>query len=822
MKHEESITKIIVLTGYILLIVLLLGGIVGVILQIHKLSKIGKDKDESGDLITVSYVLATLYKAESIGNAAYAPNAEIDYALFNKKDSLVDVVKNGISYLKQHADNEDFIQKLDTVEILLAQKAVNELKIIQLLDSIMKLPLQRRQVTTVLSQSELTNLTNVIKNRDTRLLDSTRLVTKTKTFGQKFGDLFRTHTTDSVLVKNMQKSDTVEDILPISFTLDTISQYVTDFMFQRSKKILQMTATLSARQLELQSTNEILFNKINVILRSLEEREFRTKEQFTQEQNKALLRSNRIGYFVALAAIAIAIIFIISTIRLINRQQNYRKKLEQSNEKIEKLLKSREWLLLSISHDIKAPISSILGYADLLDQKNNLFENEKEYILNLKNSSLQVLELVNNLINFHKIEQGKLSATISEMSPYNLVNEVFTSFKPIAQTKNLKFILKNDFSENLLCKSDFLFINNILNNLISNALKFTENGEIEICGNLKQSGSENELIFSVRDTGIGIAAEDLQKLFTEFERAQSSEIQHIEGSGLGLSISQRLTESIGGKISVNSTKGKGSTFTLSVPVNEFKIQKNFNQNLENKEIKHKNLLFIDDDILMLKICEKMAQQLNCTTYTVNNIDDVVKILNTNMIDIVFCDLKMPKESGFSFVETIRNTIKNPPLCVAISASEIYSEKELKENGFAGFLHKPFKISELDLIMNQLLNEKELSKEQQTENHIDFTPLINYAVGDKEASAMIMRTFITENVNIVHEIEQAISDGDNVLLQNLAHKILPRMQMINNQEIVKILGDLEHGKTETAKKQNLMQLIEKINAQAQEFIEKSLS
>ncbi|MCL2597444.1 MAG: hybrid sensor histidine kinase/response regulator [Paludibacter sp.] len=825
MKYDEIKTKITIVLGYILLIVLLLVGITSITYQVKKLSVIKKEKDESENLITVSYVLATLYKAESFRNIAYASNEQTNYRAYNQSDSLISIVKKGITYLKYHSENQEFSQKLDSVDVLLVLKTDNEQKIMQLVDSIMNLPMQKRMHTTVLSKKELDNLSSVIKNRDMRLMDSTHVVTKTKSFGEKFGDLFRRHTTDSVHIQKSQQSDTVTGIIPIDITLDTISEFITDYIFERKREVFKMTAALSARQLELQSTNEMLFNKINQILRSLEEHELQTKEQIAQKEKEMLLISNRIGYIIAFVAIIIAISFIIITLRLINQQQNYRKKLENQNEEIEKLLKTREWLMLAMSHDIKAPISSIIGYADMLE-KSNLNEKEKKYIVNLKNSSLQVIELVNNLINFHKMEQGKLSANFSEVSPYNIVNEIFTSFKPIAKAKNLNLILKNAFPENLLCQTDFIFVNQIVNNLVFNALKFTSNGEVEISGQLGHNENRNELIISVRDTGIGIAPDDIKKLFNEFERAQSSEIQHIEGSGLGLSISKKLAELIDGKISVTSTKGQGSTFTLCVAVQDVILHKNISQRNKQKT-SNKKLLFIDDDLLMLKVCQQMAEQLNFNAYTTDNVNDMFNILNNNRIDIIFCDLKMSETNGFLMINNIKNNIENPPLVVALSASATYSEKELKQNGFGGFLQKPLNISDLESIISQLILNKKNEKKRENQSielhhDIDFTSLIAYAQGDNSASKMILETFISENTKIAQQIERAIIKGNKVLIQNLAHKILPRMRMINNLEIVDILHKIEKGETTIAKKDNLTQLIEEVNVNAQQFIDNNLN
>ncbi|MDR2824624.1 MAG: response regulator [Prevotellaceae bacterium] len=816
-KHSESKTKVIILTGYILLIALLLAGIVGITYQMQKLSEMEKNNSESENLITVGYVLATLYKAESIGNIVYAPNFTIDYTMLGRKDSLVAVVKNGIAELKKRADNGDLTQKLDTVEILLAQKTDNERQIVKLLDSIMKLPMQQRQITTVLSQKELAHLATVIKNRDTRLMDSTRVVIREKTFGEKFGDLFRSKTKDSLIVRHSQNAETEDELVPVSVTLDTISQYVTDFLYERSRKSLQMVATLSVRQMELQSTNETLFGKINMILRSLEQREFRTKQQLAQEQNHALLRSNSIGNIVALAALAIAILFIITTIRLLNKQRDYRQQLEKQNAQIENLLKLREWMILSISHDIKAPTSSILSYANLLS-KNDLPQNRQNYIANMKNSSLQVLELVNNLLNFHKLEQRELVAKISDFMPYEHANEVFFRFKSVAQSKNLEYGIKNSLPENLQCKSDILFINQIVNNLISNALKYTEKGKIELETRFEQTEGKNELIFSVTDTGIGISANDLSQLFDKFERTQASEIQRIEGFGLGLAISQKLAELLNGQISVQSEKGKGSTFTLRVPANDVQILENVPQNAEQKQIVKKKLLFIDDDLLMLKVCEEMTKEAGCEPYATDKVNNVVNILNNNKIDIVFCDIKMPEMSGFALAENIRKNVKNPPPLVALSAIATRTDDELYKKGFADFLQKPFSINELNAVINKLANADTPTK---TATPANFTSLLNYALGDRKASKMILRTFIDENVNIVQKIETAIANRDNAQIKDLAHKLLPRMQMINNQEIIKILCALELGKTTTFAKQNLMQLIEKVNQEALEFIENGL-
>ncbi|MDR1652627.1 MAG: response regulator [Prevotellaceae bacterium] len=825
MRHDELKTKIIVLTGYILLIILLLVGIVGITYQIQRMSKINKNNNESQNLITVSYVLATLYSAESIGSLVYVSNLEIDYALLARKDSLMSVVKNGISELKRHTDNKDFIEKLDTVEILLSQKTDNELKIIQLLNTIMKLPLQQRQITTILSKKELAHLATVIKNRDSRLMDSTRVVVRQKSFGEKFGDLFRSQTKDSLFLQTVQNTEIDEEIVPLSVTLDTISQFVTDFIYERNRKSFKMAAMLSMQQIELQSTNETLFGKINIILRNLEEREFFTKEQLIREQNATLFNSNKIGNIVTLAALIISISVIVITMRLINRQRDYRRQLEKQNAQIERLLKSREWMMLSISHDIKAPISSIMGYTDLLST-NNKTDSEQNYITNMKNSSLQVLELVNNLLNFHKIEQGKLEAKLSEFIPYQHANEVFMMFKSVARTKKLDFTINNHIPENLQCKSDITFINQIVNNLISNALKFTEEGEINLETKLEQTNGKKELVFSIRDTGIGISPEDLHRLFNEFERIQSSEVQHIEGSGLGLSISHKLATLLDGQITVQSEKGKGSTFRLTIPALDVKMLGGSSQNAVNQRNTKQKLLFVDDDLLMLKVYEEMTKKTGYDPYTTDKANQIVNILENNDIDIVFCDIKMPEINGFALVETVKQNVKSPPPIVALSAVSPCSDSELKAGGFVDFLQKPFDIIELNNIVNKLTGKPQDLKNKDAESktpekRANFTSLLNYALGDHKASEMILRTFISENVNIACKIQTAIDNADNARLKELAHKLLPRMKMINNQEIVKILHALERGETKVAQQYNLTQLIKEVNAEAIEFIKNEL-
>ena len=218
-----------------------------------------------------------------------------------------------------------------------------------------------------------------------------------------------------------------------------------------------------------------------------------------------------------------------------------------------------------ISHEIKAPLSSIIGHIELMSHDKVLPE-DKEHLDNMRTSSEQILDLSNKLMDYHRLEQGKSKVNFVSFAPHRLMEDIYKSFIPLAGRKKLYIHSESDIKADLLFESDPFVITQILNNLINNAIKFTEKGGVSIHSLIDE---KNNLCVTIKDTGIGIRQEDVLKIFDEFERIGNVDDQRqVEGFGLGLPITKQLVDLLGGTIKLNSEPNKGTEFQLAVPLKE--------------------------------------------------------------------------------------------------------------------------------------------------------------------------------------------------------------------------------------------------------------
>ena len=821
--RNESTTKVLILLGYILLVLLAGVGIFSIYGELRKISDV-KMSVGSEEIITVSNVLATLYEVDNNGRYSFS---EITPHQEYIQDSLIQKIKNDLLTLKEKADDSLYISKLDSVEVLIDLKQKNDKQMKILMDSIINLPLeQHKMTTTVLSQKELTDIESVIRTRDMQIIDSTTVVIKQKSFFQKVSDLFSRNAQDSISLNTVQKREMVDSIVPIAYTTDTIAQYVTGYVSKRNYRYSILLSKLSVRQFNMQSTNKVLLAKIDYILKSLEERDAKIQQEIEESKNKVLANSAQIGYTIALAAVIVVLFFLTLTYQFLNKQIKNRKQLEISKARTESLLTNKEQLMLAISHDIKAPLSSIIGFIEILS-KVKLPEKEKYFLQNMQISSEQILELVNNLLDFHKLDLGKFTLNSTNFVPYTFVNDIFQSFVPIAESKSLKIHLTNEIDSSKIYNSDPFRIKQIANNLISNALKFTKKGSVHITAKIKDDKIGQKFIVSVKDTGIGISQEDMQRLFKQYERTEKAEVKEIEGFGLGLAISQRLANLLEGNVTVVSELGKGSTFTLEVPLNfaESKLDTAKHKIIGRNEQKL-NLLFVDDDKVLLNVYFEMLKQLGYEPKLCNSSLEALDQLQNDKFDIVFCDIQMPDMNGFELVERIRNATffraKEIPV-IALSARSDVSLATYKDAGFTTFLPKPFSSQQLLAVIDNLsVNSETNSLERiNLENNMlsaGFSSLIAFAEEDKEAAKLILNTFIEENNDVVLKMKAMLLSNNWEKIQGLAHKLLPRMRMIGDSEIVAILYSIEKGEQNAEKLNAAFSMIEKRNLEAFEYIE----
>lgn len=797
-NKSSSRVKYVVIIGYVLVVAILISGLVSIYHNLVDFSEKKIRNEDLSELLIVGNTISKLYEIESAQNLLNAENAE---GYFHKCDSILPEVKLNLDSLKLLSVDTARAVKLDTIELLLHQKNENLREIVVLLDSIEKAPgITRETVSSYVPRKLNTEISDYLKDRNLLLPEEVQSDT-TVVFGERRGffsrlrDVFVAPTDSTVMIERQSLMSREE----LAMVVDTIVNMVrySERLDLESRKKFQYA--LFDRQTVMSATNSMLTARIDELLKGIEQEELQKSIQLLEDKNRAISGSQRTMYIVSWLALLIAAIFGLMFLIDVNRSQRYRRQLETSNKRIGELLGMREKLMLTISHDIKAPMSSIMGYIELMNADID-HKKKNVYLRNMKNSGEHVLQLVHNLLDYEKLDSGTWLLKEANFNVHHLVKETIGSFEPLAANKDLIYRIDNRLPEDLVSFGDPYVFRQIMSNLISNAIKYTTEGTVEVRVSLTEKDSTPRLTFSVKDTGAGIGEKDRQTIFQEFHQLKSDDPDNrIEGSGLGLAITKRFVDELEGSIRVDSEKGKGSEFTVDLPLNPAQHVETSGEIVGEKEecnIENLSVLLVDDDPVQLTMTLEMLQLKNVNVVKEINPEKVLDILRKKMFDIIFIDIQMPKTDGFALIRNIRTAgidhVKTVPI-IALSAKSGLSGSDIQAAGFTGFLTKPFTSDSLYATVYRYVKGENLPVAVETVDESvpkGIGALIEFVKEDKAASSEILNAFIAETTLNIEQLKNAFKEKDLQTVGMLAHKMLPLFRMTGDKELISLLQRLE--------------------------------
>lgn len=784
--------------GYILLICLLFGAIGYIHQQMTLLTTpTGLEETISNRRKTTHQIVTQLYEAEIIGQTLRIGRLN-EYPKYKRAmkeaSALIDSLQQLLTDTLQQ-------MRLDTVRSLLRNKEQNMVLVLESMKQSPTDELYRQQLDSLIMQQDSILSSTHVRRRVVTHRNSYTIHHKPKKFFRRLADVFSPGKPDSTQVDNIIQEEYTDTIDEAYNPVDTIATMLTSIQHKVFQTRQESMRTLDARINQLRIAGGRVSQRVNQLLDNIEDDEQKAMEvRIAHEQD---IRQQAAWTMATIAILAVLLVLIFFTIiwRDITRSNHYRKELEKAKLYAENLLVAREKLMLTITHDIKAPAGSIIGYIDLLIR---LVQDRRQqfYLHNMKSSANHLLDLITSLLDYHRLEAGKMDIHPVTFNPHELFESIYTSFLPGAEKKQLTLNFEENIPRTLNLEGDPFRIRQIAENLISNALKFTSQGSITIQVDYEQ----NRFTFRVEDTGCGMSIQEQQRVFQAFTRLQSAQGQ--EGFGLGLSITKKLVELLNGEITIESAPGKGSMFqvVLFLP----KVTKAPITQVEtlSDDKKQWRILLIDDDRIQLNLTEVMIYDLfNHAQHSIPPVikcctqpEELFKLIASETFDIVFTDIQMPAMNGFELLQKLRSLdvpqAKNIPV-IAITARSDMDETDFCTQGFAGCLHKPFNQTELLKIFKTHMQEdwkgntvQTDSKPSDTECTYNFSPLTAFSGDDPAAAHEILETFIGESTKNYERMKQALSNKDMADLCNVAHKMLPTFTMIEARKAIPALQWLE--------------------------------
>ncbi len=375
--------------------------------------------------------------------------------------------------------------------------------------------------------------------------------------------------------------------------------------------------------------------------------------------------------------------------------------LERATLEAEKANRAKSSFLANISHEIRTPINIIIGMNELV-ARDNQSESVKEYVEKIRVAGEMLDALMSNTLDMVKIESGKLEISLDEYKVSSLIAEVEQYARILCQKKNLHFTLESNITQDTFYVGDALAIKQILLNIINNAVKYTNEGTINLSVNNKGINDKKEmLVLTVNDTGRGIKKEDIHKIFEAFKRVDSGKGKYIEGVGLGLSIVKQLLSAMNGDIKVESNVGEGSTFCVEIPqtIVSSKSESSFENTVKMLIAPDVHILAVDDNAENLLLIKKLLKRTNMKIHTAQNASECLNLAKQNKYQLILMDYMMPEYDGIQLLGLLKESISEVPPVIAVTANVVHGTKEhLLNNGFCDYVKKPIAWSALELTL----------------------------------------------------------------------------------------------------------------------------
>lgn len=595
---------------------------------------------------------------------------------------------------------------------------------------------------------------------------------------------------------------------------------------------------LDENTLKINEKNKILNTKIRKIINIIEDEE---RLEIAKNNIEALKKAKYTNFIIATFSISsIALLFLIAVVfyRYVKTTRNYNKALKNARMEAESLAMAKQNFLANMTHELRTPINSILGFTEQLE-RSTLNNEQKEQVTIVKKSSLHLLKVVNEVLDYSKLQAGKFSFERIIFEPRETINEVMDILSPEATRKRINFNYIPEKNIPDFLSGDPFRLQQILLNIVGNAIKFTGSGSVTVT---VRAGKMDEtyclLNIEVKDTGVGIPDQFISRVFDEFEQADNKVDSKYRGTGLGLSISKKLIELQNGSINIFSKVNEGTIANIIIP---YQLSDKEQANALQEEyidpifLKNKKILVVDDEKYNRVLLEKILCNWGVMFHEAENGKQALDLIRNEHWDMVLMDIRMPEISGIEVTKVVRGWNTQLPIIALTASNDKEKEQKCLDAGMNSFISKPFSQNKLLTTLQRFLktNTFDIINIDDTSNGdelmnasiINVNELLKASNGDKIFVKDMIGLFIKSTSEGLNLMKEGVKTFDYNMIKEQAHKISSPCRHVGALLLLKHLKNIE-GLTEgTINWQELTNHIEQAQKEANKVfaeLEKSIN
>ena len=821
-KPNTIRTKVI---GWFLLAALavLLTGIISYNSYKELLRSLDSPVSQGAKLKDLGDILVDITEAEA-KMRAYALSK--DPTQLDDYQQLVASIKQDLGYIKSvEPISNEFNLRVDSVSLLIDEQIDGVSSFIDLKNTINEISFSAKAMEEITNSTDSvptlrTTTTTTTKTTTVEPISPTTEASNSKAKNTRRQQRKRAQEIAKELAKLEQEPQVQTETIVTTDTSylrsDTLLLNIQQVLENLGKEESYYQRALAAKELALIESSITIIDQIRGLIGRLERQELALNIAMANDAKLIASKSTLTISIIIFVCLVVGILFTYLIFKDVRISDYYNKQLIGAKNQAELMAESKQKFLATMSHEIRTPLNAIIGFTERLNI-TDLKPKQQQYLQAIQTSSQQLLHTVNDILDYSKIEAGELRINQLDFELGNCLEEVIQALEVKANEKGLQLILETDPAKPLNLVGDPFRLKQVLFNLVSNGIKFTDTGYVKLRSQSIIEDDQATVNISVIDTGIGIPKQKRQEIFRDFKQVDDSTNRNYEGTGLGLAICKKLVEMQGGTIAVRSNGIQGSEFMVKLPykvsTKQLSSPQESKPDTSTRSLEGLKVLAVDDDPYNIKLLQAILDSWKVQAQYCTDGEEAMNLVNTQSFDIILTDINMPRIDGMELSRYVRSlpaqqhNAKIP--IIALTANVMESDLEgYKEAGIDDYVLKPFK--EIDLY------HKVANSVQDQPGPIDIQYNLDdfqkFSAGDKEALRPILETFYDSLKSNLKSLEEQAARNDFEEASKIAHKMISSFGHVHARSPVKRLRELEN-RIKSKQEFSLQQSVKEIKALA---------